>query len=400
MKSANILRICFVLFPALFLVSNIFAEELDSTNYKLIGVSTSGGGGLMDSTNFSLISTAGQISADPRTYSTNYRMNVDPSALFLAAQPGIQCFETTTDGSTDCTSGPAELLAGGMVAICGPDGCYDKARFEIEPYVNPEDTLYMVQISEDDFASDVRCIDGSTFRPKALSSCDINDFRTEEDWEDEVFNIKGLKSSTQYYIRISALHGDFTQSDFSLRSNATTASGLIEFDIDIGTESGYTVESSAPYSVAFSGSDELVIGAAATTASSLVWLDARSSSSGGIAIIQFGKHGGLYSATTTETIESDTEDLDGSLAEGFGLQSYYIDYEDTLYLGDLTSTTNYAGSNNEVGAVSTTANTIYSGDGPINNGRMGIYLKARAGAGRSIATDYSEEIYFIIVPRY
>jgi hypothetical protein len=360
MKSTNILRICFVVFPALFFVSSIFANELDSTNYKLIGVSTSGGGGLMDSTNYSLLSTAGQISADPRTYSTNYRMNIDPSAIFLATQPGIQCFETTTDGTTNCTSGPAELLAGGMVAICRPDGCYNKARFEIEPYVNPGDTLYMVQISEDDFASDVRCIDGSTFYPKTLSTCDINDFRTEAAWENEVFNIKGLKSSTQYYIRISALHGDFTQSDFSLISYTTTASGLIEFDIDIGTASGYTVESSSPYSVAFSGSDELVIGAAATTASSLVWLDARSSSSGGIAIIQFGKYGGLYSATTTETIESDTEDLDGSLAEGFGLQSYYIDYENTLYLGDLTSTTNYAGSNNEVGVVSTTENTIYS----------------------------------------
>ena len=126
MKSANIFRVWLLLFPLLFFTTNALANELDSTNFKMIGVSTSGGGGIMESTNYSLLSTAGQISADPRNYSTNYRINQDPSARFTAAQPGIQCFETTTNGSTDCTSGPTELLSGGMVAICGPDGCYDK----------------------------------------------------------------------------------------------------------------------------------------------------------------------------------------------------------------------------------------------------------------------------------
>ena len=43
---------------------------------------------------------------------------------------------------------------------------------------------------------------------------------------------------------------------------------------------------------------------------------------------------------------------------------------------------------------------IYNGDGPINDGRMGMYVKARAGASRTASSDYSEEIYFVIVPRY
>ncbi len=400
MKSANILSICLSTLPVLLLGSSVLAAELDSTNYKLIGVSTSGGGGIMESTNYKLLSTVGQISADPRNYSTNYRMNIDPSAIFTAAQPDIQCFETDTNGTTDCTSGPAELLSGGMVAICGAGGCYDKARFEIEPYVNPTDTLYGIEISTDDFATDIKCIDGSTFKPKTLTSCDINDFRTEEDWETEVFNIKGLLSNTKYYIRISALHGDFTQSDFSSIKDATTAEGSIEFDIDIATESGIAVESSPPYSISFSLSEQLIPGAATTTAGSLIWLDTISSSSGGVAIIQFGKYGGLYSPTTTESIPSDNEDLDVASAEGFGLQSYYIDYESSIYLGEISPTDNYSGSLNTVGAVSTTANKIYDANGPINDGRMGIYLKARAGVGRTPQTDYTEEIYFILVPRY
>jgi hypothetical protein len=374
--------------------------EANSTNYKLTGVTTSGLGGIFESTNYSLISNTGQISADPRNYSTSYRINQGPSEAFIAAQPTVKCFETTTNGTTSCTSGPTELLTGGMVAICGSTGCYNKARFEIEEYINPSDTLYTVQISEDNFVSDVRCINSSTFMPTSLSNCDINDFRTKEYWENEVFNIKGLDSSTQYYIRISALHGDFTQSDYSAIASATTSMGFVEFDIDIATSSGYTVESSPPYSVSFSGDARLIAGAGAVTAPNLVWLDLLTNAEGGVAIINEGAYGGLYSSTTTETITSSNLDLDSALAEGFGLQNYYIDYDTSTYLGIITATTNYSGSGNVVGEVLTDARKVYDASGPINAGRMGLYLKARATEGRTSATDYSEFITFVSVPRY
>ena len=310
-------------------------------------------------------------------------------------------YTARVSGITSCTSGPTELLTGGMIALCGVGGCYDKGRFEIEPYVNPSDTLYSIQISTDNFASDIKCIDGSTFQPKTLSSCNINDFRTETYWEDEDFNVKGLQSGTEYYIRITALHGDFTQSDFSSVANSTTGEGSISFDIDIAISSGYTTESAPPYSIAFSGAQQLIAGAAATTATSLIWLDVQSSSTGGVSIIQFGKNGGLLSATTAQNILSQNENLDAPMGEGFGLQSYYIDYDNSSpYYGEITAMTNYAGTINTVGEVSTDAKKIYSGDGPIKDGRMGIYLKARAGVGITPASDYSEEIYFVLVPLY
>lgn len=402
MKDSKIYNFSIILMLVVFSIpsSIIFATELDSTNYKLVGVTATSGGGLGDSTNYSLMTAAGEISANPSNYSTNYKLNQDPSANFVANIPSIQCFETDTNGTTNCTSGPAELLSGGMTAICGSQGCYDKARFEINPMSNPTDTLYSVQISTDNFVSDIKCIDGSTFIPKS-SSCNINDFRTESYWENETFNVKGLDSDTQYYLRITALHGDFTQSDYSKINSATTSEGYIFFDIDIASSSGITTESASPYSIAFSGSQQLIPGAAATTSSSLIWLDLDSSASGGVAVIQFGKYGGLYSSTTSQTILSNTENLDNPSEEGFGLQSYYIDYDDSSsFYGNLAATTNYAGTINTVGAVSTTANKIYQGDGPIVGGRIGIYVKARAGTNRSTATDYSEEIYFTIVPMY
>lgn len=401
MKTATIFTIFLVYVSFLLLSTATLAEELDSTNYKLVGVTTTPGGGLGDSSNYSLMTTTGEISANPRTYSTNYRLNQDPSANFLAAQPSIQCFETDTDGTTNCTSGPSELLTGGMVAICGPGGCYDKARFEIEPNSNPSDTLYSIQISEDNFSSDIMCINGSTFRPKSLATCDINDFRTETYWEDETFNIQGLETNTQYYIRITALHGDFTQSDFSTISSATTAPGSIEFDIDIANSGGTGSETDAPYNISFTGAQQLIAGAAPTTSSNLIWLDIISSASGGVSVIQFGKYGGLYSPTTTQTILSENKDLDDPLDEGFGLQSYYIDYDDSSpFYGELTAMSNYSGTVNEVGEISTTAKKTYQGDGPIVNGRLGLYVKAKAGVDKVSASDYTEEIYFILVPLY
>lgn len=631
----------YILATTIFPVS-ILAYEVDSANYKLTGVTTSGLGGISESSNYSLISNTGQISADPRNYSASYRINQGPSEAFRAAQVSIQCFETDTDGTTNCTSGPTELLSGGMVALCGGTGCYDRARFEIEPYTNPNDTLYTIQISTDNFSSDIKCINASTFHPQELSSCDINDFRTETFWEDEDFNILGLQADTTYYIRVSALHGDFTQSEYSQILSATTSIPYLFFDIDIATQQGgmitvpviedlvlhfdattitgasendpiptwedisdtgndalqatssrqpiykesafnnlpalefdptnitsltasspvslgnqYTAfaavypytqtgtgdfntygftimatttryalwlllrqgetkhyaysgspatygltsgtnvpnnngsvvavnstintingakiyfnsnlelthtpannpwegnfcigdlrngrnigfdgligeillydtvlpdekralieqylgekwlgwsptsgnyaESSPPYSVSFSGDGRLIAGAGAVTAPTLIWIDLDSSSMGGSAIIQRGEYGGLYSPTTTETITSSNLDLDGFLAEGFGLQNYFINYESSPYLGTITATTNYSGSVNVVGEVLTDARKVYEASGPINDGRMGLYLKARAAEGRTPATDYSEFITFVSVPRY
>ena len=111
MKTANIL-IPFLFLPILFFTTNLFAYELDSTNFKMVGVSTSGGGGTLESSNFQMLSEVGRLTANPRNYSTSYRVDQDPSNAFVAAQPSIQCFETSSNGSTNCTSGPTELLSG------------------------------------------------------------------------------------------------------------------------------------------------------------------------------------------------------------------------------------------------------------------------------------------------
>lgn len=401
MKSAKVYTYIFLpLLFSVFLLLNIdtsIAIDLDSTNYKIVGASATSGGGLGDSTNYSLIATVGEISADPRNYSSSYILQQDPSVTFIAAVPLIQCLEATTDGTSACTTGPSLLSTGGMTALCGPFGCYDRGRFEIDTQGNPTDTVYGVEISTDNFVNDKKCIDGSTFIPKTFGNCNINDFRNKNDWESSTFNIQNLKPNTTYYVRITAMHGDFTQSDYSPIKSFTTGIAAIYFDIDIAPTTGTTNESDSPYNVAL----QLIAGGAATTSDDLIWLDASSSSQRGISILQYGKNGGLFSPTTTETILSQNINLDNTLANGFGLQNYYTSSNTTSpYYGTISTISNYAGIGNTVGAVQQTANKIYQSDKLLVEGRMGMYVKARAKSGQIPATDYTETIYFTLVPIY
>ena len=399
-KNKNI----FILLLLLFLFAlplSVLASELDSTNYKIVGATTQGGGITQTASgDYSALLGIGGISSNPRIYSTNYRVYTSPENAFVPAVPTTSCFETTTSGSSNCTTGPTELTTGGMVAICGTGGCHNRARFEIDIQGNPSDTLYAVMISEDNFASDIRYVDASTFWPETATSHNLSDFMTKTDWETETFNIQGLAAGTTYYIKIFALKGDFTQSDAGPSTNATTALGNVFFDIDIAGSAGYTAESSPPYSVAFTGAYELIGGSAAITAGDRIWMDTETNSEGGFAIVMSGQYGGLYSPTTTQTITSATANLD-SVLSGFGLRSEYIDYDDSSPLfGDITATADYSGSINSVGIISTTPSKVYDGDGPIVAGRLALKVIAKPGTSYTPSNDYQETITLIFVPRY
>jgi hypothetical protein len=401
MKKNLLKNIIITLLLVLLPTSIIYSAELGSTNFKIVGATTKGGGTLDTiSGNYSALVTVGEIGNSPRNYSTSYKMFTSPEAAFIANVPQVSCFETTTDGSSSCTTGPAALTTGGMVAICGAGGCYNKARFEISTNENPTDTLYSIQISEDNFSSDLRYIDGATYRPEGESTHSLADYKTKTNWETETFNIQGLDASTQYYIRVTALHGTFTESELSPVASTTTGAGAIYFDIDIASSTGYTADSNSPYNISFTGGNELIGGSAAITATNRIWLDATTNSEGGFAIVVMGKNGGLKSATTTQTITSATANLD-SVLSGFGLQSEYIDYDDSnSLLGAITATTDYSGTINSVGAIATTANKIYDADGPIVAGRMSLKVIAKPGTDKTPATDYQEEIIFVFIPRY
>ncbi|NLZ24253.1 hypothetical protein GX888_00685 [Candidatus Dojkabacteria bacterium] len=390
-----ILTIYLSLFPLL-----LYGAELDSTNYKIVGATTKGGGTLESvSKDYSALIEVGRISNNPRNYSTNYKIFTSPEQAFLPAVPDIVCFEATSSGSTNCQSGPSDLLTGGMVAICGPSGCYDRARFEIDTNGNPTDTLYAVMISQDNFVSDTRYIDGTTFTPEYQSTHNLNDFLTKNDWESEDFNIKGLQPNTTYNIRVFALKGDFTQTDPGPIATTTTSGGSVFFDIDIADENGINAETSPPHNIYFTGAYALIGGSAPTTAEDRIWLDGSSNSRGGFAILVRGVNGGLKSPTTGQTVLSANANLDTS-PDGFGLQNEYIAQGSYSYLGTLSATSNYSSSGNSVGIVGTTDTKVYDASGPLFDGRMALKVIAKPGTDKSAGTDYQETVYLLLVPRF
>ena len=384
----------------LLLPLSVYAEELTSPNYKIVGVTTNTGGIIQTiDGDYSALLEAGKISNNPRNYSTTYKLYTSPEEAFIAAVPTVSCFETTTLGHSDCTTGPSQLSTGGMVAICGPSGCYDRARFEIGNSNNPADTLYGVMISTDNFVSDIKYIDGNTFWPESISTHNLSDLHTKADWEDPDFNLLGLQSSTTYYIKIFALHGDFTQSEPGPAASSTTSSGAVFFDIDIEDSNGISAETNPPYGISFTGAYSLISGSTPTTAEDRIWIDATTNSQGGFAILTKGLNGGLQSNTTGQTIVSATADLN-TTSEGFGIQSEYINQDTYPYLGTISAMSDYSGTGNYVGIVGTSASKVYDADKPIFNGRMSLKVIAKPGTNKTAATDYQESIYFILVPRF
>lgn len=388
----------------------VLSETLTSPNYRIDGATV--GGGTADTSdsgtgNFSLFTTVSDFSGNPRVTSSAYELRPGNPETFLANTPQVSCFETTSSGSSDCTSAPAYVNSSGMVRVCGSTGCYNKARMEIDIQNNPADTLYSVQISDDNFATDLQVIDGVTFRPKPLEDKELADFLSKSAWETPVFNILGLQSGTQYWIRVTALHGDFTESSPSPVATATTANATVSFDIDITDMNETNPETAAPYTIAFTGGDQLVAGGAQVRATNLIWLDSDTNAEGGIAIIHDGLYGGLYSANGSYTINSATADL-AVAAEGFGIQNYdysgtetYQDnYSGNSDLGEITVETDYNGADYNVGIVDTDAIKLYDGDGPIDSGRTATMVRARASTSASQQSDYTETITFIIVGRY
>jgi len=400
MNIKNTLKnISLILITSILLPYSVLAKELDSGNYKIVGATTKGG--VITQTtdgDYSALLEVGRISNNPRNYSTSYKLYTSPEEAFLPAVPEVSCFETTTSGSSNCTTGPSQLSTGGMVAICGPSGCYNKARFEIDTNDNPTDTLYAVMISQDNFVSDIRYINGSNFWPETISTHNLSDFLTKADWETEDFNIQGLQSGTTYYIRVFALHGDFTQTQPGPIANATTSSGSVFFDIDIEDQYGISAETAPPHNIYFTGAYELIGGSAPITAEDRIWLDAGTNSQGGMAIITYGINGGLKSNTTGQTIVSASVDLN-TASDGYGIQSEYTSQYTYSYLGTITQTTDYAGSGNTVGIIGTTATKVYESSTPIFNGRMALKVIAKPGTNKAAATDYQETAYFILIPR-
>ncbi len=393
-----------------------FAEDLEGTNYKIVDATINPAGQTAQGTsNYNILTTLGDFSSDPRKTSSSYSMRTGLSETLIANTPKIDCFDITSDGTSSCTSSysplPSYIKNNGMVTVCGPTGCYNKGHFEIDTQNNPDDTLYSIQLStSSNFQSNVYIVDGVTNTIKPLSSRSLSDYKgsinsanaecatTSNCWENDVFNVKGLQPETEYYIRATALHGNFTESEPGPAISKTTSIPILEMDIDIGTTSGHS-PTAPPHEVHFEPPPNIT-----ATANEVIWINSGTNCSTGFTISQNGEYGGLYKPTgTTHLIPATTGDLD-TVSEGVGLQSYtsgisYLYGESGVNgeLGQISALAPYNNTGNNVGTIeSSTFNNIYNSNGPIYEGETATQVLGKSDSS-TITGTYEETITFITI---
>ncbi len=267
-------------------VSNAFAQPA-SNNYQLTDFGFGPGGTASSSSdNYSLFGTLGQVD-----------MGNLSSALYNLGG-GL---EFTINANVP----PAPTFT-------NPANYYNKLNIVLDNGDNPTDNEFAIQISADNFVSDIRYIQDDNTVGDDLG---IEDWQTYASWGGGTgFDVIGLAPNTEYKIRIAARRGQFfTQSAWGPEATESTEPLSIVFDIDVAATD---TETSSPYIVNFG---DLTSGSV-TTASDRVWIDLSTNAENGGYVYVYSTNGGLSSSTTSYTINSLTGDL-ASVGEGFGIRS-------------------------------------------------------------------------------
>ena len=389
-KNSLILITILVAFASLCaFATTIYAQNMTSgSGYEIVDPTINAGGNDDQSStsgDYNLLESIGDIFNDERFESSNYKLGVGVGYTFMAHVPTITYFQT--DDSS-------------MENECGDGGCYDRARFELDGGDNPSDTLYLIEISSDDFAT-VQYVDGPTHN--LSSSKDINDYLTESSWETGAWdgaNILSLLPNTQYKIRARALNGNFTESSAGPSMTETTTVPYVYLDLNIAD--GTWQQTSPPHEI-----DLGQLGASVTTSSDYIWLDVGTNAVTGATVSVRDLYTGLKDLSTSAVIDSLDENL-ASESDGYGLR-----IDTTKWLpgsgqpGYLRGKPKYhnAGGSDYVGGLSPSevvimcsiddgADNCDTGTGtPINDGRGAIWIKAKVATGQA-GGDYTDTISF------
>jgi hypothetical protein len=384
----KLLIVIVTVFASLVMISPVLAQDPTSTNYQLKDLSFGAVAGEASSTNYAAYIAMDEFINDVRFTSANYQIRAGVVNTWMANVPVVHCFETTSAGSSTCADGD---LVNGMVALCGQGGCFDRARVEIDPQNNPSDTVYSLQITTDPTWTTYNYVDGTTFLIESGATHNLADYLTESGWENTVsnFNVYGLRSGTTYYVRFTALHGNYTESTPGPAVSTATAQPQIAFDLDIADTSGAAAETGAPYTLALG---TLQLGSV-TTATNLIWMNIGTNATEGVTINLKSQYGGLFSSGGSYTLTSSSADL--ASTHGYGVQRY-ADTE--TYLGPLTVVSPFAGAGDNVGQVSnsTFGTKIAESTAPLYQGRLALQIKARPEEASPALGDYTDALRFLI----
>lgn len=261
---------------------------------------------------------------------------------------------------------------------------YNKLHFVIDNQNNPTDATFLISVSSDNFATDIKYLQPDGTLSTALS---LTDYQTYNQWGGASGSlIIGLLPSTTYSVHLKATQGKFTESAYGPVSSQATAASSLTFSLVTSTQS------SPPFSLDLG---TLSAGSINTTAQTINISFTTNGTAGGDVYIN-GQNGGLKSNSTGYLINSLSNDL-GGVAEGVGAQNSSVSQTSG---GPFSVVSPYNGSSNTVGMVSSTTRSLYTSSAPITGGSGVLLLKAKSATTDVSATDYQEILTFVAAANF
>jgi hypothetical protein len=332
----------------------LFAVAPTSTNYTLKTYDIGSGGGASSSTNYSLQAGTGTQSGSPQS-SANYTVNSDGRGVMNANVPPTPTFTNPSD-------------------------YYNRLKLVIATGNNPTDTKYLIAASTDNFVTTSYVqADDSLGASQAITN-----YQTYAAWGGASgFYIIGLTPSTTYQVKVKALQGNYTGSGFSLTATAATVATSVSFSLTT------TLTTTPPFFVSFMSltPGSVVDGGA----DALIGLSSNAFNGGTVYVKD--NSNGLFSTLANTTISSATADL-SSAASGYGVQVIAVGQTSG---GPFSSQSPYNVSANNVGALSSQFQPIFSTNAPVTGANGTVRLKAKATNITPSSSDYSDAVTIMVV---
>lgn len=331
-----------------------------STNYKLEGYSLGGAGSnQMNSANYSMNGAAGELETG-MLKGSNFNLGAGLVFVKSANVPTVATFDN-------------------------PGNYYNKLRLILSQN-NASDTKFAIAISPDNFAT--------TFYVRSDNSIGttlgLTDYQTYSQWGGASgIVISGLQPSTTYSVKVKAMQGKYTETDWGPKVSVATVNPQITFDIDV---SPTDTETSPPYAVALGDLNP----GSVVTSSSRVWVDFDTNANSGGSVFIYGQNAGLKSSASNYTIATTNGDLN-SLSTGFGAQASSVAQTSGGPLS-VTSTYNLTGDN--VGLTDVSVRQIFYSNAPVTSGRGSFVVKARSDNNAPAGNDYVEALTVVASANY
>lgn len=327
-----------------------FAAMPSSTSYQLHNYGFgSGGTSNSTSTNYSLNATTGELSSGDQTSAT------------YKTRPGNQ-------NSQQSHVPPAPSLT-------NPNSYYNKLQLVISPGVNPSDTKFLVAISTDSFATTKYVqADGTIGSGKV--------YQTYAAWGGAGGQlVTGLQPTTTYAVKVDAIEGSFTETEFGPTVSAATVAPNISFGITVAT----TYQIVAPPFTAPLGT---LLPNTVVTAPKQVWVDFSTNGAAGGRVWVSSANAGLRSATANYTIASASADL-AVATSGYGAQGTSVTQTAG---GPFSLVAPYNGATQNVGALTTGLQPIFTAGAQVNGARGSFQLMAKSTSTVPAQSDYQDTL--------